>query len=231
MRSRDGLGQRLSGSRTLVQGNRQGEAKGDGVRGIQDRVYMLKSTKCCSLMALQARHEVCLEEKQGPRGGSELPAHNSAVSASWQPHGGRVASRCQAASPRASLHGQKHSIKREAPALSINDHPWDLARPGHRQSKSTPSSNGVNPMNSFVNCAPPTPPPTEKPQPPPIPPSVDPSGSWLQCLNSSCPASCTSLCSRSACPVQAAGSWASYLCPHSHHGNSKTESIRLSGHK
>ena len=40
MRSRDSLGRRLPGSRTLVLGNGQGEDEGDDVRGIQDRVHV-----------------------------------------------------------------------------------------------------------------------------------------------------------------------------------------------
>ena len=97
--------------------------------------------------------------------------------------------------PQASLCGQKHSVKGEAPAPSLDDGVGDLPKPGQRQSKSIPASNWVNPTNSLVNGPPSTPAATKKPQPPPTPPPGGPSGP--------APASCTSLGPRPARPVWA----------------------------
>lgn len=64
--------------------------------------------------------------------------------------------------PQASLCGQKHSVKPEAPALSINDL-QDVPRPGHRASKSFSSPWG-QPLNPSVNGPLHTPPPRWKPE-------------------------------------------------------------------
>lgn len=117
----------------MVLGNGQGEdeGQGDDVRAIQDHVCMLNLTKCCSLMAFQARGSL-FEGKAGTRVRGELH-HLAALcqhpTTAWKLSG---------LEELRALHGQKHSVKPEAPASSINKGLWDLARPGYRHLKAFP---------------------------------------------------------------------------------------------
>lgn len=100
-----------------VMGRERKRVMGQPVRGTQDCVRMLNLTKDGSLMAFQARDDVYSEGKQRPLGdGRASRVWRPLVSIPAKPHRGRVASRSQAASPKASLGGSNHSVKPEAPA-------------------------------------------------------------------------------------------------------------------
>lgn len=77
--------------------------------------------------------EVCLEGKGAPGEGVGL-CHMVALWPSKQP----------------SLRSQMHSAAPEAPASSINDGLWDLARPGRGHLKAFPLPT-ASPVSSFVN--------------------------------------------------------------------------------
>lgn len=69
MRSRDGLGHRLSGSRTFVQSNGQGEDEGHGrwCKGSPGPCLHAEIRKLLLTGGLSGQKEVYSEEEQGPR--------------------------------------------------------------------------------------------------------------------------------------------------------------------
>lgn len=70
-----------------VTGRERMKAMGDGVRGPQDHVYMLKFANCCSLVVFQARKKSTRRRSKAP-GEGVSSQHTTVVLASQQPQGG-----------------------------------------------------------------------------------------------------------------------------------------------